>query len=62
MFSLFFLLEQRNRLKMKLQMVENHFLIMLPGDQEYLYQESMQWQRNLFDYKKKKCIQLKINL
>jgi hypothetical protein len=38
---------------MKLQMVENHFLIMLPGDQEYLYQESMQWQRNLFDYKKK---------
>jgi len=34
-------------------MVENHCLIMLLGDQGYLYQESMQWQRNLFNHEKK---------
>jgi hypothetical protein len=29
-------------------MAENRFQIMLPEGQECLYQESMQWQQNLF--------------
>jgi hypothetical protein len=40
-------------------MVENRFRITSPGGLESPYQESMQWQQNLFIYKKKTLIKLK---